>query len=155
MAVGVENADVIRQERYGLGGQRGGKSLDCLRGAGLNGEGFDRNAAGRCGCGNCGCYGGFAADLGGKSTLDVEVVGGSGGSGPVKGDFIACALGGEVFDELGKLQGWRMRRAGTGTADCHYEEQCGRSDDKALPVTKLRGRLHWLQAGILCALAFS
>lgn len=48
--------------------------------------------------------GGLAAEFGGDVALDVDTIRGAGGGGPAELDLIADALGGEVGDDLGKVE---------------------------------------------------
>ncbi len=108
---GVEELDAVGEEGGGgFGGEVGGEYI-----GGGGGAGLGREAEGH-GAGSS--EAGGAADLGRHGAFDGDAGGGLGGGGPVEIDGVADALGGEVFDGLGEVEGGSLRGSRTGAADC-------------------------------------
>jgi hypothetical protein len=93
--------------------------------------------------------------VGGDGALDEEVVGGLGGGGPLEGDFVADALGGEVGDEAWEVEGWGAGWAGAGASGDQDGEGCderGRECVRESVMGRFAGRAHLSQPSILSGL---
>jgi hypothetical protein len=148
----VFDADAVDEEAGGVGGEGGGQGFGGGAGAGFDGQAEDGGAGGGC----CGGQG-FAAELGGEGAGEIEFVGGFGGGGPVEVDVVADALGGEVGDGLGKMEGGRPRGTGAGASNGKGgEERCERGGGEGRrEMARPRGVAggHPSQASILRVLA--
>jgi hypothetical protein len=124
---GVFDANAVGEELDRIGCQRSGEGLGGAAGAGVHGDPEDRDA-GRGGCGRWG----FAADLGGEGTFQIDGVRGAGWGGPVEEDLVSDAFGGEIGYGFGKIERWRPRWAGAGASNgkgCHCSCEAGSQPD--------------------------
>jgi hypothetical protein len=124
----VEELDPVGQESHGIEGEGAGEGFAGLGGAGLYEDALDWGAGwgGGKGSGGGGWGGGGwgeAADLGGDGAFDVETVGGLGGRCPVEIHVVADAVGGEVLDHLGQIEGGGMGWSGAGAAEGQDQDQ--------------------------------
>jgi len=93
--------------------------------------------------------------MGGDGALDEEVVGGLGGGGPLEGDLVADALGGEVGDVAREIEGWGAGWAGAGASGGQDGEGCderGRECVRESNAGRVAGRAHLSQRSILSGL---
>ena len=110
-----------------------------MRGARANGE-LGQTGAGT-GCRRGGGVG-LTTELGRQSVGDVDAVRGVGGGGPVELDVVADALGGEVGDDFGQVQGRRTRRTGAGAADGQGQKEGGAEGSPGVPTVGFGFELH-------------
>ena len=154
VAGGVEYLDVVGEKSDGIDDEVGRERIDGLRGSGVHGKARQRST----GVGSR-VVGGIdlAADLGRERAGDADAVGGVGGGGPVEMDRVTDALGGEVGDDFGQVQGWRTRRPGTGAADeqddQREKEGCGGcAEDSSGGAVRFGWERHWSQPSIFSSM---